>query len=139
MKNNNTETNTPNFGNGRYSKAMQAMYNRMLTLFMIEPAKAEKIARMAGSDAGAALSNVEAKLSFGKATGKDSTMSIAEVAKAKGVRVTNPLAIARAIQWFDDAMKNGIKWNQTLELTDEIQSWVDGLKVEVHAEQLVES
>lgn len=125
-----TETSTkPNFGNGRYSAEMQRIYDACQSIFGIPADKAEKIAKQAGSDAGAAFRNVSATMKIGKA-GENGKVTIADASKAKGVTMTNPLAIVRAIQWAGDAGKNECSFGKTKwALKDELQKWVDSLEV----------
>lgn len=119
----------PTFGNGRYSAEMERIYDASIKLFGIEPAKAEKIARQAGSDAGAIFRNTTAEIRVSKAS-KDGKVTIADASKAKGVTLTNPLAVVRAIQWIDDAGKNFVSYGFTswkLDVT--LQKWVDEMEV----------
>jgi len=127
---NTTEVSTkPNFGNGRYSAEMQRIYDACQSIFGIEPAKAEKIAKQAGSDAGAAFRNVSATMKIGKA-GENGKVTIADASKAKGVTMTNPLAVVRAIQWAGDAGKNEVSFGKTKwVLREDLQKWVDTLSV----------
>lgn len=100
------------FGNGRYSAQMESIYEGIQLKFGISAEKAEKIARQAGSDAGAVFASCSAAFRIGKANG-DNKASIADAAKVKGVTLTNPLNIVRALQWIDDAGKNGVSYGFT--------------------------
>lgn len=131
QKEKSTETMKPNFGNGRYSPEMERLYVEMQKLFGIPEKKAEKIARQIGSDFGALMKNSVAEISVGKAT-KDGKASIGEtVSKLKGVTVTHPLAIVRAIQWLKDAGKNYVSYGHTQwQLVEPLRVWVEELKVD---------
>jgi hypothetical protein len=121
-------TTKPDFGNGRFSQQMESIYTDCQKLFGIEPAKAEKIARMAGSDAGAVFRNANATIKVGSMN-KDGKATIADASKVKGVTMTMPLSIVRAIQWVADAGKNGISYGHTKwQLSPLIAEWVEGLK-----------
>jgi hypothetical protein len=120
----------PDFGSGRYSNAMAELYDSMVNQFGIDGPKAEKIARQAGSDAGAAQRNSVASFKIGKVT-KDGKVSVKDMVEAvKGFTATNPLMIVRAIQWSSDAYKNGVHFSGTeWKLTAELQKYVDELEV----------
>lgn len=115
----------PDFGGGRYSPEIERIYRTTIKLFGFEPKMAEYVARQAASDAGAAMAHAKACLLFGKTT-KDGKMTIADASKMKGCTVTNPLAIARAIQWLADSGLNFISYGNTnWHLSQTLQEWVD--------------
>jgi hypothetical protein len=120
-----TETTRPEFGNGRYSAEMGKIYDNLQKLFGIEPAKAEKIARQAGSDAGAIFRLTDATIRVSKAN-SDNKGTIADASKAKNVTLTNALNIVHAIQWCGDAGKHGIAYGHTdWQLCEALQKYVD--------------
>lgn len=120
----------PNFGQGRYSAEMERIYDASMVLFGIEEKKAERIARMAGSDAGAAFKNATATIKVSKVKGKDSTVTIKDASEMKGVRLTNPLAVVRAIEWIGDAGKNFVSYGHTKwRLTPELVKWIEDMEV----------
>ena len=125
-----TETKTrPDFGQGRYSAEMSRIYDGMQERFNIPADKAEKIARMAGSDAGAVFRNSAASISVSKAS-KDGKVTISDASKVKGVTVTHALAIVRAMQWIDDAGKNFVSYGKTKwQLSESLDKWVTELEV----------
>jgi len=127
---NETQSSTKvDFGNGRYSSEMERIYKGCIERFGIESAKAEKIAKQAGSDAGAAFRNATASIKIGKGN-KDGKVTIADASKAKGITLTNPLAIVRALQWISDAGVNHVSYGfSKFRLTDELEKWIDDLKV----------
>lgn len=123
------KTAKPDFGSGRYSPEMERIFNDCQKLFGIEPAKAEKIARQAGSDAGAVFRNAPAAIKVSKANG-DGKATISDASKVKGVTLTNPLSIVRAIQWIGEAGKNGVAYGFTKwRLSEELETYVSELKV----------
>lgn len=125
---NTVHTQRPNFGEGRFSAEMERIYNACIKLFGLDESKAEKIARQAASDAGAALKAASASLSVSAARGKDKTVTISDASKVKGVTLTNALAVVRAIQWIDDAGKNFVSYGFTgWKLAPQVQEWIDGL------------
>jgi hypothetical protein len=101
------------FGNGRYSAAMRELYDDLQVLFKVPEEKAEKIARQFGSDFGAAMASAAVNTSVGKATGKNSRMTLKEAASVKGITATYALSIARAVQWANEAFKNGVSRKDT--------------------------
>ena len=125
------KANKPDFGKGRYSAEMERIYNELQAKFGVEPKKAEKIARQAGTDAGAAFRNVSATIKVGKATGKDKTMTISDASTAKGVTVTNALACVRALQWINEAGKNFVSYGFTgWKFAPELVIWIDEMKIQ---------
>ena len=125
----NTETRQVSFGNGRYSAEMANIYKGLQERFEIEPLKAERIARQAGSDAGAALAATHASFKVSKPTGKDMLTTIKDASKAEGVRMTNALSVVHALQWIGDAGKHGIRYQQTFRLAEALQTWIDEMVV----------
>lgn len=118
----------PEFGQGRYSAEMERIYNACIKLFGVEPKRAERVARQAGSDAGAVFRNAAATISVSKST-KDGKVSIGDASKVKGVTITNALAVVRAIQWIDEAGKNFVNYGHTKwKLSLSVQEWVDEMK-----------
>ncbi len=126
----NTEIRQVSFGNGRYSAEMANLYGGLITRFAIEPLKAERIARQAGSDAGAALASTHASFKVAKPTGKDMMTTISDASKAKGIRMTNALSVVHALQWIAEAGKHGIRYQQTFRLAEPLQTWIDEMVVE---------
>ncbi len=126
----NTETQQPSFGKGRYSAEMANLYIGFQERFGIEPLKAERIARQAGSDAGAALAATHASFKVAKPTGKDMMTTISDASKAKGIRMTNALSLVHALHWIGDAGKHGIRYQQTFRLAEALQTWIDEMVVE---------
>jgi len=110
---NQQQTSTkPDFGNGRYSLLMSEVYEGLMKLFNIPSKVSEKIARQAGSDFGAAMRTaiVEAKIS--RPT-KDAKVTLREGSSLKGISLTNPLSLMRALQWIGEAGKNGVSYGFT--------------------------
>lgn len=115
------------FGAGRFSPQMESLYESACNLFSMTEAQADKFARQAAADAGDVLRNASASFKVGKAN-KDGKASITDASKMKGVHLTNALNIVRAIQWAEEAGKNGVSYGFTeWKLTPELQKYVDGL------------
>ena len=115
-----------NFGNGRYSALMTEIFKNVQTVFKIEPAHAEKVARQVGSDFGAATQNAVVSASLGKVN-KDGKLTLAEASKVKGVTLTNSLFIMYALQWVANAGGFGISYGfTTWTPTAALQKALDG-------------
>lgn len=122
------ESSKPDFGQGRYSGEMERIYNASQKLFGVEPRRAERIARQAGSDAGAVFRSSAAEITVSKST-KDGKVTIGDASKVKGVTVTNALAVVRAIQWIDEAGKNFVNYGHTKwKLSVSVQEWIEEMK-----------
>lgn len=118
----------PSFGNGRYSAEMERIFNDVQKLFGVSPEKAEKIARQAGTDAGAVFKLASASIKVGSVKSKDATATIKDASEVKGVTMTNSLFVVRAIQWAADAQKNGVSYGFTKwAFIPPVQEWIDGL------------
>lgn len=117
----------PSFGNGRYSGEMERIYDELQKVFKLDATKAEKIARQAGADAGMVFQSVSATIRIGRAS-KDGKATIADASKAKGITLTNALNMVRALQWIDDAGKNGVSYGfTTWKLVEPLQKYIDDL------------
>lgn len=122
------EATRPDFGQGRYSSEMSRLYDAFVKLFSIPPSVAEKIARQTGSDAGSIFRNATAEIRVSKAN-KEGLATISDASKVKGVALTNPLKLVRALQWITDAGKNGISYGHTKwALETDLASWVSKLE-----------
>lgn len=128
--NDNTRVETISFGNGRYSPEMFRIFGELQSVFGVEPKKAEKIARQVGSDFGELMKNQSASIKVGSMN-KDGKATIGEsVEKLKGVTLTNPLSLVRALQWVNDAGKNGVSYGFTKwELIPVLKTYVAELEV----------
>jgi hypothetical protein len=117
----------PDFGNGRYSEEMARIYTGCLDRFCLLPWQAEKIARQAGSDAGAALAATKVELKVGKMD-KENMGRIEEASNLKKAFLTRPLQIVHALGWVGEAGKHGVSFgNTTWTLSSDLQEWVDSL------------
>lgn len=96
-----------NFGNGRYSPAMEEIYKDTQRLFGFTPIQSHVTAAQVGRDAGQ-LANQRVTLAYGKASGKDSKMGLKEVTKAVKVNSTWALAIAYIASELDSLRKQGL-------------------------------
>jgi len=100
------------FGNGRYSALMQECFQDLQKIFKLEEPVAEKVSRAIGSEVGAIMSNQHVTIKLGSVN-KDGKLNIAEASKIKGVAVTNSLMTLRALQYANEAIKNGFNRNET--------------------------
>lgn len=113
------------FGAGRYSSEMKLVFEGLQSLFGLKPEVSDRIARQYGSDIGAIMRNmpVEVKL---KVTGKDmDKLNIRELSKVKGIIVTNTMLVRNAIQWIDDAFKNGVSRKSGWKFSPALQKYID--------------
>jgi hypothetical protein len=106
-------TDAPNFGAGRYSDFMVTLHKQSQRLFNLSSEAAEKFARQAATDYGIAMKDQKVDAKVGKASGKDNKVTLSEAVKAKGIRATNALSLAHAIQWIGEAMKHGVSYGET--------------------------
>lgn len=118
----------PDFGKSRYSDEMTRIFTGCVALFGVSPDKAEKIARIAAADAGNALKNARAEIKVGKAN-SDGKATISDASKLKGVTLTPALSVVRALQWANDAGKNGVSYSHTKwQFIPVLNEWIEGLK-----------
>lgn len=121
------ENAKPNFGNGPLSRETERYYNAGMELFKMTSAQAEKFARQAASDVGAAIRNSNIAIKLGK-TNDDGKGTISQACKTKGVHYTDAMNIVRAIDWVADAGKNNVSYGHTgWKLVPTLQAWVDKL------------
>ena len=120
------------FGAGRYSTFMGQVFKGCKSLFNLSEKVSAKIARDAGSDIGSAMKYAaDAKVSLGKVS-KAGTITVKDAASVKGVYVTNPIMMARSIQWIDEAGKNGVSYGNTeWKLIPTLQVYIDDLQKEL--------
>lgn len=109
----------PNFGSGRYSNLMVTLHKQVIKLFDVSTEVAEKFARQAATDYGAAMKDAKVEAKFGKATGKDMQVTLSEAAKVKNVTSTPALNLAHAIQWIGEAGKHGVSYGHTSWMLDD--------------------
>lgn len=122
-----TENQRPNFGNGPLSRETERYYDGAIERLGMTPKQAEKFARQAASDVGAALKNQTVKVKLGK-TNADGKGTISQACKAKGIHYSNAMNIVRALDWMEDAGKNGISFAETdWQLVPELAKYVKQL------------
>lgn len=110
---------------GRYAQQQEGLFKQSVKLFGFTPRMAEKFARQAAQDAATAFNNAPANFKVGKVN-DDGKATISDAAKQKGVSLTNALNLVRAIQWIDDAGKNGVSYGNTVwKLKPELQKYAD--------------
>lgn len=100
------------FGNGRYSALMQECFQDLQKVFKLEESVAEKVSKVIGSEIGAIMANQHVTIKLGSVN-KDGKLNIAEASKIKGVAITNTLMTLRALQYANEAIKNGFNRNET--------------------------
>lgn len=124
------------FGAGRYSMFMGQVFEGCKSLFKLSLEVSAKIAKDAGSDIGSALAKSnDAKIGLGKVS-KSGTVTVKDSASIKGVYVTNPIMVARSIQWINEATANGISYGNTKwSLIPSLEAYISDLQEELHPAQ----
>ena len=102
------------FGTGRYSNIGRELYRDAQRVLGFTPEKSDAIARAYMSDIGRAGAEVT-KVKFGKPN-KDGWISLGESAKAKFVKVTTSMQVARIVVALDEARKLGVEKFGKIEL-----------------------
>jgi len=106
----------PDFGEGRYSPLMEECWKDAQTIFGLESAKAEKLARNIANEFGAWMATKALSLNdvkIGK-TGKDGKITLGEAAmKVKGATLTHALLALKALKFANESMANGFVRNET--------------------------
>ena len=136
MNNTSTETqqNTqaqvkPDFGGGKYSALMAEVYKDAQLLFGLSAIQAEKLARQVASELGAFFATANnAQVKIGSISKDGKFKSIKEASSIKNLPATKALTILKALQFSNDAFKNGVnriatKW----QLIEPLQEYVDDL------------
>jgi len=117
------------FGDGRYSPLMAEVFDSLQTCLGMDEGLADSLARKIASDFGAIMSNGQiglSKVSLGKVSKKDSKLTVKEAAtKVKGVSLSHPLLLLKAVCYFGEAGVNGVSYGNTkFKLTDKLADWV---------------
>ncbi len=115
----------PDFGKGRYMNFQKELYSDAKRMFAVDNLKAEKLAKQIASEVGAYMAKAEVQVKLGKINVKSSTLTISEAAKIKGIVLTNAIFALKAIQYANDAGRNGIgdvDWTFCEEVADYIKS-----------------
>jgi hypothetical protein len=108
---------------------MVTLHKQAQKLFDVSSEVAEKFARQAATDYGAAMKDSKIEAKFGRATGKDMKVTLSEAAKAKGVTATNALSLAHTIQWIGEAGKHGVSYGGTeWKLNDDMATYLRDLE-----------
>ena len=118
------------FGNGRYSKETERLFEESKSVFGFTEEQALKFAKNAASDFGKLMKDVTVKLTVGKPS-LDNKATMGEICSRKGVTLTNALTLVRALQWVKEAERNGIsygftKWSIS-RMNDNLQEYVANL------------
>jgi len=121
--------NKPDFGSGKFSAAMEELYGDALNYVEgIEPNHAERLARAFGADLG--RTPFQSSIGIGKVN-KDGKINLRDAATAKGVTMTNSIAIAKAISLLNETLVYGVKFAGTkIVLKDNLWSWLTAAKSE---------
>lgn len=107
-----TQTERPDFGNGRYSALMNEVYDDAQVIFKLDSAKSEKLAQAIARELGAIMAAQPAEIRLGKVN-KDGKLTISEAAKVKNVTLTNSIYALKALHFAAEAGKNGFVWAET--------------------------
>jgi hypothetical protein len=124
-----TATQKPDFGNGRYSALMEEVWHDSQSVFGIDSAKAEKLARQVSTDVGVIMASATVKVKLGKLN-DDGKLTISEACKVKSVTMTDAVFALKALHYAGEAGKNGMsfgftKWHPTKELKEALARIVD--------------
>lgn len=103
-----TQVKLGDFGNGRFSPAMEELYKDSQRLLGFSQYQAHVTALRIGVDAGQ-LMNSPVKLAYGKSLSKDGKRTLKEV--VKGVKCTNSwaMSIGAICSQLDEARANGLE------------------------------
>lgn len=112
-----------NFGNGRYSPAMEEVYKDTIRLLSFSESQAHATAAQVGRDAGQ-IDNQKVKLGYGKIGGKDNKIGLKAVSDSVKVNCTWALSIARICVDLEALKKIGATCDNVT-LTENIQSQCD--------------
>ena len=72
-----------------------------------------EIARQAAQDVHNGLKTIERTFSVGKVKHSDGTVSLSDGTKAKGIPLTKPISMVKAIDWLGEAEKNFVSFKFT--------------------------
>jgi hypothetical protein len=112
------------FGNGRYSTIARELYRDSQRVLNLSDEQADKLSRSYMADIGRA--NMEAKsVKVGKLN-KDGYVNLSESAKAKYVKLTDSMRIAKIVVTLDEARKLGVDKFDKITLDKTLVGWLDG-------------
>ena len=101
------------FGSGRYSAFTIEVYKDSQTVFGLDEAQAEKLAKAIVTEVGAHFAKSQASFKVGSLN-KDGKVTLAEtVSKLKGITASNNITALRALQYANEAGKNGFSRKAT--------------------------
>lgn len=119
------------FGAGRYSGLMLECFHDAQAVFALEPDRADKLARLIGSEVGAIMARNTTGItgiSFSKVS-KDGKVTVKEAAsKVKGATFSYPLFCLRTLAYVNGLGEHGIlrgKLNFTSALDEKLTDWLD--------------
>lgn len=121
-----TVTGVVDFGNGRYSPLMAECFKDLQRIFKLDVVPAEKLARQIGTELGAIMANAPVDVKLGK-TNKDNKMTISEAAKVKNLTQTWAILALRAINFANEANKNGVSVKDTdWQMSEGLKKYIAG-------------
>lgn len=112
LVNTNVDTQVARFGTGRYSALKEECFKDALVIFHLTEDQATKLAENIANEVGAIMKNTPVVVKASKAD-KDQRLTLSEAAKIKYVVMTPAITALRAMQWSNDAMKNGFNRKET--------------------------
>ncbi len=110
------------FGEGRYSKVMNELFNDSQRLLGLQIKQAEKLARSFGAELGRYQGDVQFK--YGRVS-KDNKMTLREITTIKGLTVTYAIALARACVLLQEATGFGVNTYSKITLDKQFVEWLD--------------
>ncbi len=122
-----TEKAIISFGEGPFSKLMQHYFDLSQRLLKLSEAKAEKFARQLASDLGAIHKQLKFEVNAGKPN-KDMLRKVQMSAKSGLMVIAPSVNVLIALQWMEDAGKNGVSYGHTIWiLIPSLQEWIEQL------------
>jgi hypothetical protein len=126
-RNTTTAVEAPDFGNGKYSRLQQQVWEQAQIVFGIPADKAEKLARKIAQEWGAVMANQTVDIKVGRKD-KDGKVSLSEASKIKGITVTNEIACLRALAFAQTAGEHHFLWSRTKwEVTSGLREYLNRL------------
>lgn len=114
---------TVSFGNGRYSRIAEELFDSSRFLLKLTDVQAEKVAKSFASELGR-IDMKATSVKVGKLN-KDGFVSLSEAAKIKGVKMTHALQVAKLVTILDDAVKCGVSTFDTITLDPDLVEWIN--------------
>ncbi len=113
-----------NFGEGRYSAHMKTMYGDAKVYFQCSPEQADRLARSIGAELGRIQFDGDAKVAYGKITGKgEITVRGSQQGKLK-TTASIALRIGKIIMLLNEAQSCGMDYHSAITLSEEFHNWL---------------